>query len=326
MNFLYPLKFAPLYKEKIWGGKKLNTILRKDIPEQKKIGESWEISGVVDNISVVSNGKLAGNNLQELIEVYMGELVGDRVFQKFGIEFPLLVKFIDASEKLSIQVHPDDELARKRHKAYGKTEMWYIIQADNDAQIIAGLKQKSNKKQFKEYLEKSDLQELLNFEDAKAGDVFFIPSGRIHATGKGILLAEIQQTSDITYRIYDWNRKDKNGNTRELHTDLALDAIDFSIPDTYKTQYSKKKNQSVTIAECKYFNTNILCFDKSIKKDYAIIDSFVIIMCLEGSVSVKYDNSYEIVNKGETILIPASLDIVIFEPRGNAKIIEAYIP
>ena len=326
MDFLYPLKFKPVFKEKIWGGNKLNTILGKNLPHNKKIGESWEISGVKDNISVVSNGQLAGNNLQELVEIYMGDLVGDKVFEKFGIEFPLLVKFIDANKVLSIQVHPDDELARKRHNAYGKTEMWYIIQADKDSEIITGFKQEINKEQYQKYFREGYLNQILNIEKAKTGEVFFIPAGRIHATGKGILLAEIQQTSDITYRIYDWDRKNKDGNSRELHTELALDAIDFSAYNNYKTPYKKIKNQSVSIAECKYFHTNILDFNKPIKKDYSLIDSFVIIMCLKGSLLIHNNSNNEQVNSGETVLIPASLDNVIFEPLGKSIILEVFIP
>jgi len=326
MDFLYPLKFKPILKEKIWGGNKLNTILGKNLPQNKKIGESWEISGVKDNISVVSNGQLAGNNLQELVEIYMGDLVGDKVFEKFGIEFPLLVKFLDANKVLSIQVHPDDELARKRHNAFGKTEMWYIVQADNNSDIITGFKHEINKEQYQKYFREGKLTQILNIEKAKDGEVFFIPAGRIHATGKGILLAEIQQTSDITYRIYDWDRKDKHGNSRELHTELALDAIDFFIYDNYKTPYNKTKNQSVSIAECKYFQTNILNFNKPIEKDYSLIDSFIIIMCLNDSLLIHYKNNKEQVNLGETVLIPASLYNVIFEPVGESKILEVFIP
>lgn len=326
MDFLYPLKFKPIFKEKIWGGNKLNTILGKDCPHDIKIGESWEISGVRENISIVSNGKLAGSNLQELMEAYMGDLVGDRMFEKFGIEFPLLVKFIDANEVLSIQVHPDDKLARKRHNAYGKTEMWYIVQADKDSSIITGFKHEVSKQKYQEYLREGRLTQILNIEKAETGEVFFIPAGRVHATGKGILLAEIQQTSDITYRIYDWDRKDKNGNSRELHTELALDALDFSVSDNYKTRYEKKKNQSITIAECDYFQTTILDFNQPVKKDYSLIDSFVIIMCLKGGLSIYYNKNKEHIDIGETVLIPASLDNIIFDPRGESKIIEVFIP
>lgn len=326
MNFLYPLKFKPIFKEKIWGGNKLNTILGKNLPQNKKIGESWEISGFKDNISIVSNGQLAGNSLQELVEIYMGDLVGDKVFEKFGIEFPLLVKFIDANKALSIQVHPNDELAGKRHNECGKTEMWYIVQADKNSEITMGFKQEINKEQYQKYFQEGHLNQILNIEKTKEGEVFFIPAGRIHASGKGILLAEIQQTSDLTYRIYDWDRKDKDGNCRELHTELALDAIDFSTYNNYKTPYKKTKNRSALILECEYFHTNILDLNKPIEKDYSLIDSFIIIMCLKGSLLIHNKNNKEQVNTGETVLVPASLDSVILEPVGESKILEVFIP
>ncbi|MCF6358465.1 MAG: class I mannose-6-phosphate isomerase, partial [Draconibacterium sp.] len=237
MNGLYPLKFKPILLDKIWGGDRINTILNKDLGELPNCGESWEISGVEGNISLVENGFLAGNNLQEIIEIYMGDLVGDSVFKKFGEEFPLLIKFIDAQQDLSIQVHPNDELSKKRHNAYGKTEMWYIIDAKEDALINSGFEGEVTKEQYLKYVEKGNLTDLLHFDKVVEGDVFFIPAGRVHAIGKGVLVAEIQQTSDVTYRIFDYNRKDDKGNLRELHTKLAVDAIDFSYLEEYKTKY-----------------------------------------------------------------------------------------
>jgi len=226
MNTLYPIKFQPILKDKIWGGPRLKDILNKST-ESDKCGESWEISSVQGNLSIVRNGFLTGNNLQELIEVYMGDLVGDKIYSLFGIEFPLLIKFIDANDILSVQVHPDDELARVRHDAYGKTEMWYIIDAEENAELIAGFNRDLNRETYIRHLQGKTLKEILNFEKVRKGDVFFTPAGRVHAVGAGILLAEIQQTSDITYRIYDWERVDDKGNPRELHTELALDALDF---------------------------------------------------------------------------------------------------
>jgi len=234
MSHLYPLKFKPIFKDKIWGGNKIKTLLNKDFSPLPNCGESWEISGVQDEISVVSNGFLIGNNLQELIEIYMGDLVGDQVYQKYGIEFPLLIKFIDAHDDLSIQVHPNDKLAMQRHNAYGKTEMWYIIDADRGAKLISGFNTEVTKDAYIKHLENNTLNLILNYEEVKAGDVFFMPAGRVHAIGKGILLTEIQQTSDITYRIYDYNRKGTDGKPRELHTSLALDAIDFKSYDNYR--------------------------------------------------------------------------------------------
>lgn len=326
MNKLYPIKFKPIYKKKIWGGNKIKSILKKDFSHLSNCGESWEISGVQNEISVVSNGFLKGNNLQEIIEIYMGDLVGDKVYNKFGIEFPLLIKFIDANDVLSIQVHPDDELANKRHNAYGKTEMWYIIQADENAELISGFNKKIDEKVYKKHLENKTLKEILNIEKVSKGDVFFIPAGRVHSICSGILLAEIQQTSDITYRIYDWDRKDAQGNHRKLHTGLAIDAIDYNYYDNYKTIYKQKLNESSNIVDCNYFTTNILQFNKSISKDYNTIDSFVIYICLEGEYSISYETKEKLnIKKGETILLPAVLRGINLLPKANTKIIEVYI-
>ena len=323
---LYPLKFKPLYKYRIWGGNKLNRLLNKaDAPE--KTGESWELSGVEDNISVVANGDLAGNTIQELAEIYMGELLGDHVFEKFGEEFPLLIKLIDANDILSIQVHPDDALAKERHQAYGKTEMWYVIQSDEGSQLYSGFKEKLTKESYLKHLTNNSIKDTLNSEHVEAGDVFFIPAGRVHATGAGILFAEIQQTSDITYRIFDWNRVDKDGKARELHTDLAVDAIDFKVYDNYKTEYNKLPNQSNLVATCDYFTTNFLSLNKTIEKDYLDIDSFVIYICLEGSFSIiSEDGKRTVVDKGETVLMPAIINNVTLEPATPCNILEVYIP
>jgi mannose-6-phosphate isomerase len=325
MNRLYPLKFVPQYKDKIWGGKKLREILgKKDASD--RAGESWEISGVQGNISVAENGFLTGNNLQELIEVYMGDLVGDKVYEKFGIEFPLLIKFIDATEQLSIQVHPDDEMALERHSSYGKTEMWYIIQAEKNSQLIVGFYNKIDKNTYIHHLENNTLTEILNYVTVKAGDVVFLPAGKVHAIGAGILLAEIQQTSDITYRIYDFNRLDSNGNPRELHTDLALDAIDYDYDDSYKVNYSSKINELSELVRCKYFTTNILDFNIPMEKDYLQLDSFVIYMCLDGEFDIEYyDNESVRVTTGESLLIPAELENIRLNPVTKTKILEIYI-
>ncbi|HLN73464.1 MAG: type I phosphomannose isomerase catalytic subunit [Methylococcaceae bacterium] len=326
MEGLYPLKFSPIYKDKIWGGNKIETVLNKDFGDLPNCGESWELSGVEDNVSVVSNGYLAGNSLDELIEVYMGDLVGDSVFENFGIEFPLLIKFIDANDDLSIQVHPDDEMAKKRHNAFGKTEMWYVIQADQGSKLQAGFNQKVDAGGYLEKLESNKLTDILNFEEVKAGDVYFIPAGRVHAIGKGILLAEIQQTSDVTYRIYDYDRRDKEGNPRELHTDLALDAIDFNIYPEYKTRYEAKANESTELVKCKYFTTNVLEISEVVEKDYIELDSFVIFICLEGEIAVETEAGTENIQKGQTILIPASIESVTLKPSTSfVKLLEVYI-
>jgi len=326
MEGLYPLKFSPIYKDKIWGGDKIKSILDKDFGNLPNCGESWEISGVEENISVVTNGFLAGNSLDELIEVYMGDLVGDKVFEDFGIEFLLLIKFIDANDDLSIQVHPNDEMAKKRHNAFGKTEMWYVIQADKGSKLQVGFNKQVDKDEYLEKLEDNQLTDILNFEEVKAGDVYFIPAGRVHAIGKGILLAEIQQTSDITYRIYDYDRRDKDGNPRELHTDLALDAIDFTIYPEYKTRYQPQANESTELVKCKYFTTNILEINNVVEKDYNKLDSFVIFICLEGSVEIKTESGSESIQKGETLLIPAAIKSVTLNPASSlVKLLEVYI-
>ena len=288
MSGLYPIKFKPIYLDKIWGGNRIKTVLNKDFGSLPNCGESWEISGVEGNVSVVENGFLAGNNLQELVEIYMGDLIGDEVFKKFGEEFPLLIKFIDAQQELSIQVHPNDELSEKRHNAYGKTEMWYVIDANEGALINSGFEGEVTKDKYLEYVETGKLTELLHYDKTEKGDVYFIPAGRVHAIGKGVLLVEIQQTSDVTYRIFDYNRKDDSGNLRELHTDLAIDAIDFSHLDEYKTKYSVERNRSSEIVNCKYFTTNILNFNTSVEKDYNQLDSFIIYVSLDGDFEVEF--------------------------------------
>ncbi len=322
---LYPIKFTPILKDKIWGGSKLKEILGKDNASDK-CGESWELSGVEGDISLVENGFLKGNNLSELLEIYMADLVGEKIYEQFGNEFPLLFKYIDASDVLSIQVHPDDKLAKERHNAYGKTEMWYILDSDNNAEIITGFNKKVDKKTYLEAFNKGELSGILNKEIAKTGDSFDIPAGRIHAIGKGILLAEIQQTSDVTYRIYDWDRKDKDGNGRELHTDLAVDAIDYKFYDSYRIKYEQNKNDSSNLVDSEYFTTNLLDIDKPIETDYTVLDSFVVYMCVEGKAKIEMNNgSSEIIVKGETLLIPAIAEKVILSPIIDSKIIEVFI-
>ena len=322
---LYPLQFAPILKERIWGGDRLKTVLGKK-PKTKHCGESWEISGVQDHISVVVNGFLQGNNLQELIEIYMGDLLGEKVYDRFGIEFPVLIKFIDAHDDLSIQVHPDDRLANERHGASGKTEMWYVMEAGKDSSLIVGFNQKMDSEKYVQALEKKKLKEVMNFEKVSAGDVFFIPAGRVHAIGKEILLAEIQQTSDVTYRIYDWDRTDDSGKPREMHTELALDAIDYSLHSTYKTPYQKPSNATSELVKCQYFTTNLVCFDRQIEKDYQTLDSFVIYICTSGSCSIQWGTPENLnICKGDTVLIPAVLDTIRSNPTEATELLEVYI-
>jgi len=324
-NTLYPLKFEPLLKDVIWGGTRLHDTLGKTSTTDT-CGESWEISGVQGQISVVSNGFLKGNNLQEIIEVYMNELLGDHIYEKFGLEFPLLIKFIDANDLLSIQVHPNDELAGERHNSYGKTEMWYIIDAEENAELISGFKHPISKDKYLEHFNNKTLKDILNYEKVKAGDVFFIPAGRVHAIGSGILLAEIQQTSDITYRIYDWDRLDKNGKGRELHTDLAVDAINYNDPESYRVDYDRTINSRATLVDSPWFTTGIIDLDQPVVKDFNLIDSFVIYMCVQGKAEIDYGNSETAtIQKGETLLVPASLKNLSILPADSTQLLEIFI-
>ncbi len=321
----YPLKFTPILKEKIWGGEKLNQILGK-VSKKKNIGESWEISNVDKDISVVANGVLKGKTLKEIIAIFKGDLVGDRVYQQFGKNFPLLIKYIDAKEALSIQLHPNDALAKQRHNSFGKTEMWYVMQADKKANLIVGFKNDISKSQYLSHLQNKTLTEILNIDLVNKGDVYFISTGRVHAIGAGVLLAEIQQTSDVTYRIYDWDRQDDVGNYRELHTENALDALDFNAKKEYKTIYSNKLNNVNNIVDCQYFTINILLLNKKIKIDNTNKDSFVIYMCVQGEgVRLKSDKFEEQLNYGESILLPANLKHFDFIPLGKSKLLEIYI-
>lgn len=322
---LYPLTFKPIILERIWGGKKLKTHLGKNIGNTEKAGESWEISSVQGLESEIENGLLAGNNLTELIEIYLSDIVGEKVYNKFGIEFPLLIKYIDADDVLSIQVHPNDALAKERHHAYGKTEMWYVIDAEPDSYIISGFNRNITKEEYLVHLKAGNVEALMNKVPAKPGDVFFIPAGRVHAIGKGVLLAEIQQTSDITYRIFDWNRVDKNGNPRQLHTDEALDAIDFKMTQQVKQSYKEIKNTPVNLVDCPYFTTNLLCLDQPIERDYEWIDSFKVLMIIMGKAVLSYQNKEFAFDQGKTVLIPASFETITILPMPTCKILEIYI-
>jgi len=322
---LYPLKFNSIYKDKIWGGQKIKTVMGMDFSPHSNCGEAWVLSGVEGDQSVVVNGFLAENELNELVEIYMGELVGEKNYEEFGDQFPILVKIIDSNDWLSIQVHPDDELAQKRGLDRGKTEMWYLLDAEKDAEIILGFNKEIKRNEYQELLNDKKLKSVLNAEKVKAGDVFYVPAGRVHAIGPGILLAEIQQTSDTTYRIYDWDRIGVDGLMRELHIDEALDAIDFKVEKNYKTEYSAEKNKTTKVVKSKYFTTNLMDLDVPISKDYSALDSFVIYLCIEGSFVLMYNNEKLNAKKGETILIPAIMNEVKIIPAPKAKILEVYI-
>ncbi|QHV95911.1 type I phosphomannose isomerase catalytic subunit [Spirosoma endbachense] len=325
---LYPLTFETIFKDKIWGGQKINTILGKDFSPLPNCGETWEVSDVEGNVSIVKEGVLQGKSLRELVEQYKGELVGKHVYDTYGNRFPLLIKFIDANDDLSIQVHPDDELAARRKSGFGKTEMWYIMQADEGAKLNSGFNREVTKDEYVKAVADNTIQNILNIEPAKPGDVFFLPAGRVHYIGKGLLLAEIQQTSDTTYRIYDFDRVDATtGQKRELHTELAVDAIDYHHYDHYKTQYEKKLNESVNTVASDYFVTNVLNFDEEVEHDYTHIDSFVVLICVDGSLTIETKGGYSTPLKmGQCALIPASVDIVTLVPDGSMTVLETYVP
>jgi mannose-6-phosphate isomerase len=325
MSELYPLKFETVLKEKVWGGNSLATRYNKGTDGSLLIGESWDLSAIADNQSVISNGFLAGNNIEELIEVYMGDITGDSIYDKFGNEFPLLIKFIEAQEDLSVQVHPNNELSRKRHNAYGKTEMWYILESKKDSKIYTGFREGVTKEIYEEVLREGKVEDILNVETANPGDTFFTPAGRVHAIGSGIVLIEIQQTSDITYRIFDWNRNGSGKNKRELHNDLAIDAIDFKDAGKGKIRIEPVMNKTENLVNCEFFNTNILRFDKAIDKEYYFNDSFVVYICTEGEFLICWDNNSEKVIKGETVLLPSMIKEVTLKPLNEAQVLEIYI-
>ncbi len=322
---LYPLKFKPRLKELIWGGDKLAKAGKKPSPKAnpEKIGESWEVSGVPGDISVVANGFLKNNNLQELIEVYMGDLVGDSVYEKYGLEFPVLVKFIDAHDVLSVQVHPDDALAEKRHNSRGKTEMWYVVDAEPGGFLYVGFKRELSREEYAVAVESGSLSELLERYEVKKGDVYFIPAGTVHAIGRGVLIAEIQETSNITYRIDDWGRVGKDGKPRQLHTELAIDAIDFSVPGDRRISVSPAFDADARVVSCPHFTVNLLNLEEKIVRDYAPLDSFVIYLCTEGSCRIVSESGEEQLSALESILIPAEeTEITLY---GKATLLEVYI-
>jgi len=321
MSFtLYPLQFKPILKERIWGGEKLKTVLNKSIVSNKT-GESWEISTVKGDVSVVSKGVLEGKSLNDLINSNPEAILGTDVYKRFGKQFPLLFKYLDAREDLSIQVHPNDELAKKRHNSFGKTEMWYVMQADENSKIIVGFKENSNAEEYLENLKNKTLLSILDKVEVKSGDVFFLETGTVHAIGAGLVIAEIQQTSDITYRLYDFDRVDNQGNLRELHVDLALDAINYNKIDT-KKRYNTILNQSNSVVDCPYFITNFLPIDGKIEVNKTG-ETFKVYMCVDGSFELECNGTKFEYKKGDTVLIPAALNN--FMLNGKASVLEIYI-
>ena len=325
-NKLYPLTFEPLLKEVIWGGSAIRPF-KGLTPDDKKVGESWEISHVDDNYSVVAAGPLAGKNLDELIKTYGEELVGKSVLERFGQRFPLLIKFIDAHDYLSIQVHPDDELGLKRHNSFGKTEMWYVINATPGAKLYSGFAVQSSPEDYVRRIEEGTIVEALAEYEVHPGDVFFLPAGRVHAIGAGCFIAEIQQTSNITYRIYDYDRTDAAGNKRELHTELAKDAIDYRLEDDYRTAYTPQVDAPVELVSCRYFETNLLDLDAPLSRDWSALDSFVIYICMEGGVRLTdADGTVVELHQGQSVLVPATNSSLTLAPVGKVKLLETYIP
>ena len=318
-----PLKFKALLKQTIWGGDKIIPFKHLD-DHLENVGESWEISGVPGNETVVADGEYAGKKLNELVIEQKDKLVGKANYERFGDEFPLLIKFIDARQDLSIQVHPTDEIAKRQGKERGKTEMWYIMDSDKDAKLYSGLKMQITPEQYKAMVEDDTITDALAQYEVKEDDCFFLPAGRIHAIGTGCFLAEIQQTSDVTYRIYDFKRKDKDGNYRQLHTKEAAECINYTVEDDYRTHYEHKKNEGVTLVECPYFTTAVYDLDEPMTLDYSELDSFVILIGLkgEGTITDNEGNTMSI-SAGESILVPATTDTLKVE--GTIKMLETYV-
>ncbi len=322
---LYPLKFQPLYKNVIWGGNRLRDYGFNYAP-LPNCGELWALSSVEGHESVIANGFLADNTLNEAIEIYMGDLVGDKVFNRYGTEFPLLIKIIDAAQDLSIQVHPDDELAQRRGMPRGKTEMWYVMQADPGARLVSGFRRDTSADEYTAALAAGHLMDLLHSEQPQPGDVFFIPAGRVHALGKGLMVAEVQQTSDCTYRIYDYDRTDKDGKKRQLHTAEAMDAIDFGgIRGHASTRYEARQNATTTLAHCPYFTTRLISFDSPMRKNLEDVDTFVVYLCVDGLAAVKSMETIVPMHTGECVLVPAAADSVELFCEGPAKLLEITI-
>ena len=318
-----PLKFKALLKQTIWGGDKIIPFKHLD-DHLDNVGESWEISGVPGNETVVADGEYAGKKLNELVIEQKDKLVGKANYERFGDEFPLLIKFIDARQDLSIQVHPTDEIAKRQGKERGKTEMWYIMDSDKDAKLYSGLKMQITPEQYKAMVEDDTITDALAQYEVKEDDCFFLPAGRIHAIGTGCFLAEIQQTSDVTYRIYDFKRKDKDGNYRQLHTKEAAECINYTVEDDYRTHYEHKKNEGVTLVECPYFTTAVYDLDEPMTLDYSELDSFVILIGLkgEGTITDNAGNTVTI-SAGESILVPATTGTLKVE--GTIKMLETYV-
>ena len=318
-------KFIPILKSPLWGGEKIAPYKRMQT-DRPQIGESWELSGVEGDVSVVPEGPDAGKTLTQLIDRDRERLLGQRNYQRFGREFPLLIKFIDARQDLSIQVHPDDRLAWERHRSKGKTEMWYVVAADEGAHLRSGFARQVTPAEYEKSVADDTITELLSDHEVRPGDVFFLPAGRIHSIGAGSFIAEIQQTSNITYRIYDFNRRDAQGNLRELHTELAKEAIDYTVAADYRTRYEAAKDRPVELVACPYFTTTLYDLTRPCEIDLAATDSFLVVICIEGSGTLTDDQGNTLpVRQGETVLVPASVRSVSVEPEQGIKFLTSRI-
>ncbi|TVR39115.1 MAG: mannose-6-phosphate isomerase [Bacteroidia bacterium] len=324
MHALYPLKFEPILKEKVWGGKRMSSLLGKNIDHLSNCGESWEISGLTGNVSKVRNGFLAGNDLSELIEVYMGELLGEKVFDMHGHSFPLLFKFLDADDDLSIQVHPGQNMAMERHGQRGKEEIWYVVHAEPSAELIIGFQEDSSEETYLKHLQNNTLKDILRTYKVQAGDAFHIPAGQVHTIGKGLTICEIQQASDITYRIFDWNRPGTDGELRKLHTGEAAEVIEYKAGE-HKINYPDTPNEPVELIKTPNFTTRLLSFYQNLELDYFFVDSFVVYMIVEGSCTISCPGFSDKLKTGDSLLIPAEINAIKLTPDHSCKLLETFI-
>lgn len=316
-------KFKPLLKKTIWGGERIVPFKRLEC-NMSQVGESWEISGVKGQETVVDGGPYDGLTTNELVATLRDRLLGRDNYLRYGDEFPLLIKFIDAAGDLSVQVHPDDATAMRHGRKRGKTEMWYVMDSEPSATLMVGLKRSITPDEYKALVANGTICDAISRYNVKEGDCFYIPSGRIHSIGAGCFLTEIQQTSDVTYRIYDFKRKDKDGNFRELHTAEAADAIDYQVQESYRTEYDRVKNEPAELVDCPYFRTALYDLDEPMTLDYSELDSFVILIgvCGEGTLTCD-DGTSATLSAGHTLLLPATTGIV--GVSGKVKFLETYI-
>ena len=316
------IKFRPILKQVLWGGNKIIPFKQLDV-DMEQVGESWEVSGVKDNESIVANGQYEGMKLNDLVALLRGDLVGKENYERFGNEFPLLIKFIDASKQLSIQVHPNDKQAKAKGLKRGKTEMWYVMESAPDATLLSGLKRTITPEEYKAMVENDTITDALCEYRVGEGDVFYLPAGRIHSIGAGTFLAEIQETSDVTYRIYDFKRKDKDGNYRQLHTEAAAECIDYSVENDYRTKYEARKNEGVELTQCPHFTTSVYDLDEPMLLDYSELDSFVVLIALSGECTLSTGDAETQLRAGETVLLPATTQTL--NVSGTVKFLETFV-